>query len=95
MNLSAGRCDWAGTDALNCEYHDREWGVPVRAENRLFEMLTLEGAQAGLSWLTILRTELSPARRLHSVGQQPSRTAILTSPGPSPAPTQGGSRCSN
>jgi DNA-3-methyladenine glycosylase I len=49
------RCAWAGTDELNVTYHDREWGVPVYSEQGLFEALTLEGAQAGLSWLTILR----------------------------------------
>jgi DNA-3-methyladenine glycosylase I len=49
------RCGWAGTDPLNVEYHDCEWGVPVHDENHLFEMITLEGAQAGLSWMTILR----------------------------------------
>ena len=51
----AARCGWAGDDPLNIAYHDGEWGVPERDEQRLFEMLTLEGAQAGLSWLTILR----------------------------------------
>jgi len=49
------RCAWCGDDALYREYHDREWGVPVHDDRRLFEMLILEGAQAGLSWLTILR----------------------------------------
>jgi DNA-3-methyladenine glycosylase I len=49
------RCEWAGSDALYLEYHDREWGVPLHDERRLFEMLVLEGAQAGLSWITILR----------------------------------------
>lgn len=49
------RCTWADNDPLNIQYHDNEWGTPVREESRLFEMLTLEGAQAGLSWLTILR----------------------------------------
>jgi DNA-3-methyladenine glycosylase I len=49
------RCGWAGSDPLNMKYHDEEWGVPEHKENRLFEMITLEGAQAGLSWLTILR----------------------------------------
>lgn len=49
------RCGWVTDDPLYLEYHDREWGVPVHEERRLFEMLTLEGAQAGLSWLTILR----------------------------------------
>ncbi len=49
------RCLWAGTDPLYVEYHDREWGVPSRDPQHLFEMLVLEGAQAGLSWITILR----------------------------------------
>jgi DNA-3-methyladenine glycosylase I len=49
------RCAWAGNDDLLTEYHDHEWGVPVHDENRLFEFLILEGAQAGLSWLTILK----------------------------------------
>jgi DNA-3-methyladenine glycosylase I len=49
------RCSWCGTDPLYLAYHDEEWGVPVHDDRRLFEMLTLEGAQAGLSWITILR----------------------------------------
>jgi DNA-3-methyladenine glycosylase I len=49
------RCAWAEGHPLNLAYHDDEWGVPVHDERRLFEMLTLEGAQAGLSWLTILK----------------------------------------
>jgi DNA-3-methyladenine glycosylase I len=49
------RCGWAGADALYIEYHDTEWGVPARDPRRLFELLILEGAQAGLSWSTILR----------------------------------------
>ena len=49
------RCGWAGTDPLYVKYHDDEWGVPVHDDRRLFEMLILEGAQAGLSWITILR----------------------------------------
>lgn len=49
------RCNWAGTDALYQNYHDQEWGVPVHDDRLLFEFLTLEGAQAGLSWITILR----------------------------------------
>ena len=48
------RCGWAGSDPLMIAYHDREWGVPVHDERRLFEFLILEGAQAGLSWRTIL-----------------------------------------
>jgi DNA-3-methyladenine glycosylase I len=49
------RCDWAGTDPLYVAYHDREWGTPIRDPHRLFELLCLEGAQAGLAWITILR----------------------------------------
>jgi DNA-3-methyladenine glycosylase I len=49
------RCEWAGSDPLMVVYHDREWGVPSHDDRHLFEMLTLEGAQAGLSWTTILR----------------------------------------
>ncbi len=49
------RCTWCGTDPLYVEYHDKEWGVPVRDDRKLFEFLILEGAQAGLSWITILR----------------------------------------
>lgn len=49
------RCSWAGRDALLCEYHDVEWGVPLHDDRALFQLLILEGAQAGLSWLTILR----------------------------------------
>ena len=49
------RCAWCGTDPLYMKYHDEEWGVPVHDDRKLFEMLTLEGAQAGLSWITILR----------------------------------------
>ena len=49
------RCGWCGEDALYVAYHDKEWGVPVHDDRRLFEFLILEGAQAGLSWITILR----------------------------------------
>ena len=49
------RCAWCPADPLYLAYHDTEWGVPVHADQALFEMLCLEGAQAGLSWLTILR----------------------------------------
>lgn len=49
------RCAWSGTDPLYIEYHDKEWGIPVHDDRKLFEMLILEGAQAGLSWITILR----------------------------------------
>lgn len=49
------RCGWAGTDPLYCAYHDEEWGVPERDSRMLWETLMLEGFQAGLSWITILR----------------------------------------
>lgn len=49
------RCPWGDSDRLYAAYHDREWGTPLHDDRRLFEMLILEGAQAGLSWLTILR----------------------------------------
>jgi DNA-3-methyladenine glycosylase I len=49
------RCGWCGTDPLYVAYHDLEWGVPVHDDRALFEFLVLEGAQAGLSWITILR----------------------------------------
>lgn len=49
------RCQWAGNDALYIKYHDEEWGVPLYDDDKLFEFLILEGFQAGLSWITILR----------------------------------------
>jgi DNA-3-methyladenine glycosylase I len=49
------RCEWCGSDPLYVSYHDAEWGIPVHDDQHLFEMLILEGAQAGLSWLTILK----------------------------------------
>ncbi|WP_123035588.1 DNA-3-methyladenine glycosylase I [Haliea alexandrii] len=49
------RCGWCGSDPLYVAYHDEEWGVPVRHDPTLFEFLVLEGAQAGLSWITVLR----------------------------------------
>ncbi|GHT11380.1 DNA-3-methyladenine glycosylase [Planctomycetales bacterium] len=55
MTSLSQRCDWCGDDPLYVKYHDEEWGVPVFDDNILFEFIVLEGAQAGLSWLTILR----------------------------------------
>jgi len=49
------RCEWAGTDPLYVKYHDTEWGVPLNDDRKLFEFLLLDGAQAGLSWITILK----------------------------------------
>lgn len=54
-NEAAPRCPWCGNDPFYVAYHDQEWGVPEHDEGRLFEFLLLEGAQAGLSWITILR----------------------------------------
>jgi DNA-3-methyladenine glycosylase I len=54
-DLAPIRCPWAETHRLLMVYHDEEWGVPLHDDRRLFEMLNLEGAQAGLSWLTILK----------------------------------------
>ena len=54
MTAANGRCAWAEGDPLMSEYHDREWGVPLRDSRALWEMLMLEGFQAGLSWRTIL-----------------------------------------
>ena len=53
--MTKQRCDWCGHDPLYIEYHDQEWGKPVFDDRVLFEFLILEGAQAGLSWITILR----------------------------------------
>jgi DNA-3-methyladenine glycosylase I len=55
MSTPRTRCGWVSADPLYLAYHDREWGVPVHDDRVLFEFLILEGAQAGLSWLTILR----------------------------------------
>src|SRR5207247_8709872 len=52
---SLQRCAWSGNDPLYVQYHDTEWGVPVHDDRLLFEFLILEGAQAGLSWQTILK----------------------------------------
>ena len=59
------RCEWCGSEPLYIAYHDDEWGVPVHDDRRLFEMLILEGAQAGLSWLTILKKREQYRRAFH------------------------------
>ena len=69
------RCAWPGTDPLNLEHHDLEWGVPSRDRRHLFELLTLEGAQAGLSWTTILRKR--DGYREAFVGFEPERVAAF------------------
>ncbi|WP_461631601.1 DNA-3-methyladenine glycosylase I [Labilibaculum euxinus] len=53
--MTVTRCKWAGDDPFYCDYHDNEWGAPLHDDKMLFEFLILEGAQAGLSWITILR----------------------------------------
>ena len=69
------RCAWARGDALQRRYHDEEWGVPVHDDRRLFEFLVLEGAQAGLSWETILRKR--EAYRRAFAGFDPVRVAAF------------------
>lgn len=70
------RCGWAGTDPLYVAYHDTEWGVPMRDAHRLFELLCLEGAQAGLAWITILRRR--DGYRAAFDGFDPERMAAYT-----------------
>lgn len=67
------RCGWATSDPLYLAYHDDEWSVPVHDDRRLFEMLILEGAQAGLSWITILKRREGYRRAFH--GFDPERIA--------------------
>ena len=71
------RCAWAGTDPRMIAYHDQEWGVPVHDDRLLFEFLTLEGAQAGLSWQTILNKR--DAYREAFAGFDPARVARFDS----------------
>jgi DNA-3-methyladenine glycosylase I len=60
------RCAWCGSDPLYVAYHDDEWGIPVHEDRRLFEFLILEGAQAGLSWLTILKKRENYRKAFHA-----------------------------
>lgn len=71
------RCPWPGTDPLYIAYHDEEWGVPERDDRALYEKLVLDGFQAGLSWITILRKR--PAFRSAFDGFAPERIARFTS----------------
>lgn len=64
------RCGWCGSDPLYVAYHDKEWGVPEYDDRKLFEMLVLEGAQAGLSWLTILKKRDNYRRTFHRFDPQ-------------------------
>ena len=70
---AAGRCPWCGTDPLYVAYHDTEWGVPERDGRALWEKLTLDGFQAGLAWITILRKR--DAFRARFEGFDPERVA--------------------
>jgi DNA-3-methyladenine glycosylase I len=63
--LEKNRCPWSTSDPLYIGYHDAEWGVPVHDDQRLFEMLVLDGAQAGLSWITILRKRENYRKAFH------------------------------
>ena len=67
------RCPWGAGDPLNLAYHDEEWGVPIHDDRRLFELLNLEGAQAGLAWITILRKRDGYRRAFD--GWEPERIA--------------------
>src|SRR5207247_9079459 len=69
------RCAWANGDRAMLRYHDEEWGVPVHGDRRLFELLILEAAQAGLSWATILRKRAAYRRAFD--GFEPARGARL------------------
>ncbi|MEW6335982.1 MAG: DNA-3-methyladenine glycosylase I [Acidobacteriota bacterium] len=73
MNPNATRCGWCGTDPLYVLYHDTEWGVPCHDERALFEAIVLDGAQAGLAWITILRKR--DAYRRAFDGFDPERVA--------------------
>ena len=70
------RCTWPGSDPLYLAYHDKEWGVPLRDDRALFEMLILEGFQAGLSWITILRKRENFRRAFD--GFEPAKIARYT-----------------
>lgn len=72
------RCPWCGDDPLYVRYHDEEWGVPAHDERRLFEMLILEGAQAGLSWITVLRKRENYRRAM--AGFDPDTVARFRKP---------------
>lgn len=65
MTAMPHRCGWAGPDQIYIDYHDHEWGVPLYDDQRLFEFLILEGAQAGLSWITILKKREAYRKALH------------------------------
>ncbi|MBX3333860.1 MAG: DNA-3-methyladenine glycosylase I [Nitrospira sp.] len=75
-NKPERRCPWAGDQAHMIRYHDQEWGKPVHDDHRLFEMLLLEGAQAGLSWNTILKRRENYRKAF--AGFNPTKVATFT-----------------
>lgn len=74
--MDSKRCGWVTTDPLYLEYHDKEWGVPTTDARELFEMLCLEGQQAGLSWITVLKKRENYRRAFHNF--DPQRVAAMT-----------------
>jgi len=76
LKYMKNRCEWSGTDPLYLKYHDDEWGVPLHDDRGLFELLILEGAQAGLSWLTILKKRDNYRKAFH--GFDPQKIAGYT-----------------
>lgn len=74
MCENGSRCGWAGSEPIYVDYHDKEWGRPLHDENRLFEMLILEGQQAGLSWITVLKKRAH--MRIAYDGFNPERIAL-------------------
>lgn len=70
LDSNKRRCEWAGDDPVYVKYHDEEWGVPVLDDKKMFEFLTLESAQAGLSWITILRRREGYQRVFHDFDPQ-------------------------
>ena len=82
------RCSWAGNEPVCIRYHDREWGVPVHSDRKLFEFLILEGAQAGLSWITVLKKRPAYRKAFHNFDfdrvsryTQTSVKRLLSNPG--------------
>ncbi|MDE6086670.1 MAG: DNA-3-methyladenine glycosylase I [Muribaculaceae bacterium] len=70
------RCDWCGNDPLYVKYHDEEWGRPVTDDRTLFEFLTLESAQAGLSWITVLKKREGYREAFHDFDYE--KVAMMT-----------------
>src|SRR5512143_3046222 len=76
MQKSVKRCSWPSDDPPMIAYHDREWGVPLHDDRKLFEFIVLDGAQAGLSWSTVLRKRENYSRAFH--GFDPGIVAVFT-----------------